>query len=197
MGRGAIRKRKTAKSEHWKEKIRAQTHTRLEPHVQINENKIVQPLLKQQKALTYTQLWKESGLTKRPFNKYLHGLIEKGIIIKIRGKGKRSAYCLELRVVPKTARFQVTSITILHQSIVNDPINLFNRRLGSFVTYVLKRYDLVQAMVILSPIISQVSAYINLPKTVGGELVLVPRPSVEKSVDWQTWKNLDSYDTSG
>jgi hypothetical protein len=190
--KGESEKRRMEKHKQWKEKIRA----RLKPQIQINENKLIQPLLRQGKALTFSQLLEKSGLSRRAFNNRLHGLMEKGVIFKIKGKGKRSLYWLELRVIPNTARFQVRATTILHQSIANDPIDMFNRRLGSLVTYVLKQYELPQAMVSLSPIISQVFAYINLPKTFLGESVLVLEPSVEKSVDWQTWKDLDSCDSS-
>jgi len=173
----------------WKEKIRA----RLKPQIQINENKVVQPLLRQGKALTFSQLLGESGLSRRTFNKRLHGLMEQGVIIKIEGEGKRGLYWLNLKVVPSTARFQVAATSFLHQSLGKGcSIDLFNQRLGSLVTYVLKQHELPQAMAILVPIISQIAAYINLPKTFMGEPLTVSEPYVEQSVEWQMWKDMEN-----
>ena len=181
--------KRAEKPERWKAMIRAKTHARLQPQVEISEQKIIRVFLSQQKELGFNYI---ADATKTEFsraicNKYLKGLVEKGIITKVRGKGKRERYSLNL--IPDRAAFQVRATSFLHQSLVSNDIDLFNKRLGSLIVYILKVHK-EDALTILVPIISQIEAYINLPKTLMGENILIAEPEVQ-SVEWDTWKEFD------
>jgi predicted transcriptional regulator len=183
-----VKERQEEKRKQWNQKIKAKTHKRLKPQIEMMEQKIIQPFFSQQKTLGYEQLLRLSCLSRRTFDKYLKGLVKKGTIAKVRGEGKREIYWL--KVVPNKLVFQVLITSFLHQSLTNDSINLFNKRLGSLIVYTLRHHD-TEAVAILAPIISQLGAYINLPKTFMGEPVSLLEPKVEKSIDWKTWRDFD------
>jgi hypothetical protein len=187
------RNRELEKREKWKSKIRAKTHERLEPIIEMNEQKIIQVFLNRQKELGFNDVADatKTEFSRKSCNKYLKGLVEKGIIAKVRGKGKRKMYSLKL--VPDRAVFQVRATVFLHQTLTNSDIALFNQRFGSLLTYTLKLHK-AESLTILAPIISQVGAYINLPKMFMGEPVSVAEPKVESS-EWDIWREFDKTES--
>jgi predicted transcriptional regulator len=168
-------------------KIKEKIHQIVEKQAIQTEHKIIQAL--KMKPLTFSQLIKETKLSRGTINKYLRKLLQKGEIFKILDEKGNIVY--SLIEYPQWLVFQDLAISYLHHNLRNEPIEVFNQKLGSLITYTLKQYQEPLSIEILTPIISQISAYINLPKTFMGEPLKISEPKVE-SKEWQVWRDIDS-----
>lgn len=169
-----------------KEKIRKKTMERLKPHYRVSEDKILRALING--PLSYNRLQEKSELSRNAFNNSLHRLLRMRKVCKT-GSKKRDAYALT--GIPNDISLELLSTSFLHHSLENSSISQFNQYLGSLITYVLRHYQRSKAMLILSHIISQIEAYVNLPVTFMEEPLSVSKPNVE-SAKWELWKDIDS-----
>lgn len=138
---------------------------------------------------TFTELLNETNLARGTLSRHLKKLQERGQVFKMLDQNGSIVY--SLIEYPQWVVFQDLAISYLHHSLRNEPIEVFNQKLGSLITYTLKQYKEPSSIEILTPIISQISAYINLPKTFMGEPLKVSEPKVE-SKEWEVWRDIDS-----
>lgn len=164
-----------------------------------SKNKIIRVLIEEGSASNST-LEQKSGFGHNYTNELLKKLKEEETVVNINPEGKHPLYATTK--LSESLVLQFLSTKFLHHLLekINDSkdkdksIAEFTRYFGSLITYIFKHYNLSQSQEILSPILLQIEAYLNYPKTWDGATpVLKQEPAVE-TVEWQLWREFDSRD---
>lgn len=172
-----------------REKIKAKIKQIIEKQAEEAERKILEAV--KTEPLTFSQLLEKTRLSRGTLNKYLKRLQEKGQTFKILNEKGDIVY--SLAEYPSWLVLQDLAITYLHHSLRCEPIDVFNRKLGSLITYILANYKHPYSIKLLTPIMAQIEAYLT-PSTIckGTELETHYEPPKTESKEWELWKDIDS-----
>lgn len=169
--------KKQEKEEQRKEKIRTKIKQIIEANERETEDKILRALNKE--PLTFSQMIKETKLSRGTVNKYLKRLRQRGVVYKMINGENREVY--SLAKIPKYIVFQDLATSFLHHSLENEPVEVFNQKLGSLAMFLIKE----DKTNLLETIFKQLKAYITPIKT---EWIDYRPPQIETK-EWEIWKD--------
>ncbi|MEM3665190.1 MAG: winged helix-turn-helix domain-containing protein [Candidatus Jordarchaeales archaeon] len=171
-----------------REKIKAKIRQIAEKQAEETERKILEAIKTQEQ--TFSQLLEKTKLSRGTLNKYLKRLQEKGKTFKLLNEKGEIVY--SLTEYPSWMVFQYLATIYLHHSLRSEPIEVFNEKLGSLITYILSNYKYPHSLKLLTPILEQVEIYLTPTHFKGTEYEIHHEPPKIESKEWELWKDIDS-----